>query len=114
MQAGQLTDRVIFERRTQVSDGAGGYVNDWVEVTTTLAKVERISGVSQEVERMNAGGLIAAPPVRVHLRATASTREIATKDRARNLTTGEMMDVQSIQPGSRRRLVLTCLLTEVV
>jgi len=112
----QLRWRVLFEKAVDVDDGGGGVTRAWETRVKEPAQVERVRSLAREMERVQSGGLEAQPVVRLHVRAHGLTRQITTGDRAVNLDTNEVMDVQSIQEAedSRRWLVVLAVITEVV
>lgn len=44
MNVGKMRHRITFQRRATEKDRAGGYKDDWVDVTTTWAQISPISG----------------------------------------------------------------------
>ena len=44
MNVGKMRHRITFQRRATEKDRAGGYTDDWVDVTTTWAQISPISG----------------------------------------------------------------------
>jgi SPP1 family predicted phage head-tail adaptor len=44
MNIGSMSKRVTIRSKTQISDGAGGWKDSWVEVATVWASVEPLSG----------------------------------------------------------------------
>lgn len=109
--SGKLTSRVKIEQATTADDGGGGTIRSWTDLGRCKVHIERVKSVGKEVERLQAGGLLAQPLVRVHARKTDRLSKLTNGDRFEVIETGETLDIQSAQPAenSRRVLVFTCI-----
>ncbi|MCF3933297.1 phage head closure protein [Acuticoccus sp. M5D2P5] len=108
--AGQLRERVRFERRTVVDDGAGNRRGDWVAVVVVSAKVVPVKGREEVI----AGKLAGTAPREIVIRWRADLAigpgRLTTEDCAVNAATGETYNIRSIENPDMKRiwLKLTC------
>jgi len=102
--AGDLNRRIVIERKTDVSDGSGGYDRDWTTLATVWAKATPIAGK----ESIVAGTLRSSQPWRIEIRR----RDVTVEDRisASWLPAGKVLEIQSVADpdGKRESLVLFC------
>lgn len=109
----KLRDRIKVEKASTADDGGGGTTQTWTDHGQVRAHIERVKSIGKEVERLQGGGLIAQPVMRVHVRKTARIGQVTSGDRFLVAETGETLEVQSVQPAesSRRFLIFTCIST---
>jgi SPP1 family predicted phage head-tail adaptor len=94
MRAGDLRDRVAFDKRVEVDDGYGNTVGDWQEQFVLWAKVVARRGS----ETVIAARLQGVQPYAIVVRSSSQARTISAAWRARNLRTGEVYAIRS--PGA--------------
>jgi SPP1 family predicted phage head-tail adaptor len=99
--ASEFRTPIQFQRRTQVSDGAGGTTTEWAAIPNapTRAKVEALSGL----ERLEAGRLNATTKERLTCRYFAG---ITAVDRV--LVEGVPYAIMFVDDPMRRRQWLVC------
>lgn len=106
MSSGELRDKVAFEMRASVDDGAGNEQSgDWVIQCEVAARVTpRLGG-----ETVMAARLAGRKPVTIKVRVSSSTERITTDWRGRNVRTGEIYNLRSIANLDERRRYLDIL-----
>ena len=107
MPAGELRERVRFERRVKAGDdGFGNVTYAWQAITGTVGANLEPQGSSETVDQEL---LRADASFGVTVRWSKQTQAIVTNDRMINARTGEVYDIRSIgNPDQRRRyLVMT-------
>lgn len=82
--AGDLRERIRFEKRADVSDGAGNTKGEWQAQFTVAAKVQPLKGG----EGVLAGRLAGSQPVIIIVRSAKATRMISPAWRAVDARTG--------------------------
>ncbi|MFG1465259.1 head-tail adaptor protein [Xanthobacter sp. DSM 24535] len=82
--AGDLRERIRFEKRAAANDGAGNTKGDWQAQFTVAAKVQPLKGG----EGVLAGRLAGSQPVIIIVRSSAATRQISPAWRAVDARTG--------------------------
>lgn len=106
--AGQLRDRIRFERRQNVDDGYGNLTGRWVTRATDIrAKIEPAKG--GEVTR--ADRLVGISNFDIHVRSSSNTEGLTTGDRAVNERTGEVYDIKWARSLDERRRWVTLVCT---
>jgi SPP1 family predicted phage head-tail adaptor len=100
MRSGLRRQRVTIERNTPVSNGSGGWTDDWQPLASCWASVVPVGGT----ERLTAGTLITGQGWRV----TMLHRDVTDKDRLQ--VNGQQLTIQSAADpdGRRRDIVLLC------
>lgn len=96
MSGGQLRDRITFERFTQISDGAGGFIEDW----TTLFSCRGAFMPERSRERLEAGRLESAVAGTLKVRSSAALRDVTAGDRA--MVNGEPYAIKAVTNPDRR------------
>ena len=81
---GKLRERVAFDRRVEIDDGAGNTVGEFVEQFAVAARVMPLKGS----EAVQAARLAGRQPVVITIRMCRQAREIGPEWRARNTRTG--------------------------
>lgn len=101
MEAGRLRHRVKLQRYDRVSDGMGGYEEQWVDVATVWASVEPLQGR----ERFEAQQVQATTSHRVRMRYRSDV-----KPEMRVLFGSRILHIQAVvDPQERHReLQLLC------
>lgn len=84
MSAGELRERVRFERRVTVSDGYGNEQGDWIQELTVAARIQPLRGS----ESVMAARLQGVQPVLIVVRASSASRAIKTDWRAVDARSG--------------------------
>jgi head-tail adaptor len=108
--AGELRERVRFDRLVEVEDGAGNMQSGWApNGEDVAAKIQPLRGS----EAVLAGKLQGRQPVEITVRwsprlATGDSA-IHTDDRAVNLATGEAYNIRSIENPDMRKVWLTMI-----
>lgn len=107
--AGQLRERVGFQRRTTIDDGAGNTEGAWPAdgeyFHVCAARFRPING-REEVLAQKLSGV---QPYEITVRRSRATAEVLTTDRAVWLRTGETFDITAKQNPDERRLFLSFL-----
>lgn len=83
--AGDLVERVAFDRRETSDDGFGNQVESWSQRLTCYAGFTALRGG----ESVIAGRLEGRQPIIVRVRASSATRQIGPDWRMRNLRAGQ-------------------------
>lgn len=100
MRIGRLDRRITIQRRELATDSFGADVGAWVDVVTTWAGYEPISGA----EQFAADQRYAAQLVRFTIRHRAGIEA-----RMRVVYDGQVWDIQDVaERGRRSALLLTC------
>lgn len=99
--AGPLRERIAFEAREQIDDGYGNVVSgDWTLLTTVAARVEPLRG-AETVQAMRLAG---RQPVKITVRRSSLTMQIAPDFRARDVRSGALYNVRSVMnPDEKNR-----------
>lgn len=104
--AGLLREKVRFERRNDVSDGAGNQAENWEPLCGPFsARVRPINGK----EEVLAGKLAGVQPYEITIRYCQATKAVTTEDRAVDDRTGRAFDITAIQDPTERRQWLSML-----
>ncbi len=107
MAAGPLRDRVRFERRAQVSDGAGNYVSDWQTLDMDRwAQVKPLRGG----ENVIAAKLQSTGIYEIKVRSDSETRTVTADDRVVDISSGQAYNIRLVENRDMRNryLTLTC------
>lgn len=83
MSAGELRERIAFDRRAIVSDGYGNEQGDWQEQFVVHARIRPLRGG----EQVMASRLQGVQPVIIKVRVSSWTRQIEPDWRARDVRT---------------------------
>lgn len=104
--AGNLKDRVSFDRRPNTSDGYGGITPGFEHQFTVAANISAKFGG----EEVTAARLQSRQPHVITIRQSSRAREIATDWRARDARTGTVFAIKAIADpdGKRAWLELLC------
>ena len=107
MAAGQLREKVAFDRRSQEEDGFGNFRTTWSGLVPAIAaRIQPLRG-SEEVQAQRLQGV---QPYLVKVRRCAATLGVKTSDRVRNLRTGAVYDIRTVTPDEAREYVdLICV-----
>lgn len=100
--AGDLRERIAFDKRADADDGFGNAQGPWQEQFTVWAHVAYRRGSEPVIARR----LVGVQPVAITVRATPQTRTISAEWRARNTRTGETYAIKSPPAESRDRAFL--------
>lgn len=103
MRAGNLRDRVAFERPTGVRDADGNTVQTWAPLFTVWADVLETLGR----EKVAAGAVEAANTATVRVRVSTQTRSITAADRA--IIRGAVWNIRSAVPVGRKNEMIELL-----
>jgi head-tail adaptor len=99
--AGQLIERVAFDRREPLDDGYGNEIaGDWKEVFQDRAGYVYKPGS----ETIMAGRLQNRAPMIVQVRISSATRSIGTDWRMRDIRSGVAYNIRDIHAETRGRL----------
>lgn len=96
MSIGNLPERIAFDKRTTTDDGAGNVVADFAEEFTTSAAIVYLKGE----ESTRAAALTGSQPVKIRVRQSSLTDEIAPDWRARDVRAGTVYNIKAISPAS--------------
>jgi head-tail adaptor len=94
MAAGALPELFAFDRRTATDDGAGNLVADFAEEFQTSAAVLYLKGE----ESVRSAALTGIQPVRIRVRQSTDTDEIAPDWRARDVRAGTTYNIKAKSP----------------
>lgn len=101
--AGQLRERIRFERRTETDDGFGNRRGAWSAVLTVPASVKYLAGREQVI----ASALEGVSPVEVVVRWISMLAEGADRltaaDRMVSERSGEVFNIRSVMLDPKRR-----------
>lgn len=89
-----LLERFAFDRRTTTDDGAGNLVADFAEEFQTAAAIVYLKGE----ESIRAAALTGSQPIRIRVRESSLTDEIAPDWRARDVRAGTIYNIKAISP----------------
>jgi SPP1 family predicted phage head-tail adaptor len=90
--AGDLRERVAFDKRGTGSDGGGGVVTTWAEqFQRRAAYVHRHGGESVMADRLQGTHTLV-----IRVRADSSTRTISTDWRVRDARTGAVYNIRDV------------------
>ena len=103
MRAGNLRERVTFQRATTGDDGYGNVITGWADLVTVWADVRETLGR----ERVEAGRIEAAATATVRVRASAVTRGLTAADRL--VARGWTWNIRSVVPIGNKRAALDIL-----
>ncbi len=81
---GRLRERIAFDRRVEVDDGAGNTVGDWAEQFAAAARVMPLRGS----EAVQAARLAGRQPVVITIPMSRQARAIGPDWRARDVRSG--------------------------
>lgn len=101
--AGQLRDRVRFERSGDIPDGGGGTVEGW-ESIEGLANVRGAFMPERSRERLEAGRLESAVAGTLKVRSSNASREVTAADRA--IINGQPYAIRSVTNPDRHNKYL--------
>ncbi|WP_336800805.1 phage head closure protein [Kaistia sp. MMO-174] len=108
MSAGELRERVAFDRRAAVDDGYGNMVaGDWQEQFVVWARIQPLKGG----EGVQAARLAGTQPVIIRVRSSSSTRQIRTDWRARDARIGTLFNITSMANMDEKGAYLDLLAT---
>ncbi|WP_336801474.1 phage head closure protein [Kaistia sp. MMO-174] len=111
MSAGELRERVAFDRRDAVDDGYGNTVaGDWREQFVVWARIQPLKGG----EGVQAARLAGSQPVVIRVRLSSSTREIRVDWRARDVRNGMPFNITSMANMDEKGAYLDVLATSGV
>lgn len=99
MRAGELRERVAFERRGEADDGAGNVEADWQQVGGAVAARIKFETYGETVTAQRLEG---RQPARIMVRASAATRMVTTDWRIRDARSGRTFNITAVTPGERR------------
>ena len=103
--AGDLRDRLRFERRQKVADGAGNFQADWRKEFDRAANIKPLVGG----ETVIADRLQGVQPAVLTVRYDASTIRVTPDWRAVDCRTGEIYQIKSVVDQDRKRAWLTMM-----
>jgi SPP1 family predicted phage head-tail adaptor len=92
MKAGDLRDRVTFQKRTATDDGYGNPISgDFADQFTVWAQIKYRAGG----ETVQSARLAGTQPVTIVVRSSSQTRQVSTDWRAKNARSGEFYNLQT-------------------
>ena len=97
MSAGLLRERVIFEKRSSVSDGAGNFEDNWGSPVSVAARIRSLKGS----EGVLAQRLEGKQPVVITVRSQDATRNVTPAWRARYARHGTTYNITAVTPDER-------------
>ena len=101
--AGDLRERVAFEKRATADDGYGNPVSgDWVEQFRAAAKIKPARGG----ESIQAARLAGKQPVLITVRSSSNTRTVKTEWRVRDVRKDVVYNIRSIANSDERDVFL--------
>ncbi|MCB4861970.1 head-tail adaptor protein [Sphingobium sp. PNB] len=111
--AGQLRDLLTIRRKSQISDGMGGFRSQWDDVLTNIpARITATRGG----EAVNAQRLNGHQPFEITVRLCADTQTITSADIAVNARTGTTYNIKwisSLEEGRKSFLLILAQAGEV-
>lgn len=111
MSAGELRERVAFDRRDVVDDGYGNTVSgDWREQFVVWARIRPLKGG----EGVQAARLAGSQPVVIRVRLSSSTKQISADWRARDARMGTLFNITSMANMDEKGAYLDILATSGV
>lgn len=99
--AGELHDLVAFEKRGTTSDGHGGTISGFTEQFRCRARIQHLRGS----EVIQAARLEGRHPQIVTVRSATQTQQVTADWRIRNVRTGALMNIRSVEPDENRALI---------
>lgn len=103
MSAGELRERVAFERRAPADDGFGNEVSgEWTEAFRCAARIRPARGG----ETIQAARLAGKQPVVITVRYNSNTRTVTTDWRVRDTRTETIYNIRSIVNPDEHRAYL--------
>jgi SPP1 family predicted phage head-tail adaptor len=96
--AGQLYQRVAFDKETDGSDGYGGTVTGWTEQFQCRAGYTHLRGG----ESVMAARLEGTHSIVIRVRASSQTRTVTTDWRVRDTRAGTIYNIRDITPSDDR------------
>jgi SPP1 family predicted phage head-tail adaptor len=96
--AGQLYQRVAFDKETTGSDGYGGTVTGWAEQFQCRAGFTHLRGG----ESVMAARLEGTHSIVMRVRASTQTRAVTTDWRVRDARSGTIYNIRDITPSDDR------------
>ncbi len=115
MPAGRLRSTVAIERQVKVSDGYGGYIVTWTQISTVPAQIVPVRSSGRGIDGVSGGGIVSMPHVEVHMRHSDDLADLlanATGYRLRNPETNEIYGVNAAQDFAGRRAMITVTATK--
>lgn len=103
MRAGNLNERVTFQRATAGDDGYGNAIVAWADHLTVWADVRETMGK----ERVDAGRIEASGTATVRIRASDAARALTAADRM--VARGSIWNIRSVAPVGNDRAMLDLL-----
>lgn len=103
MRAGNLNERVTFQRATSGDDGYGNVITGWTNLLTVWADVRETPGK----ERVDAGRVEASATATVRIRASTDSRGLTAADRM--VARGWTWNIRTIVPVGNDRAALDLL-----
>lgn len=101
MQAGKLSERFAFSRRTEVDDGLGNKQGDWIEDAPVQAERIWLKG-GESVMANRLGG---RAPVIVKIRYCIAASQITADWRCRDTRSGEIFNIRQVMPSVKRDFI---------
>lgn len=100
--AGDRRDRFAFDRRETVADdGYGNTTGGWIEhCEVWTAKIPLRRGESVQASRLSG-----VQPYILNVLASSQTRSITTAYRARDIRTGEVFNIRTVEPSADRAAI---------
>jgi head-tail adaptor len=104
--AGELNQKISFQRRTSTPDGFGNNELGWAALSGPFsARIRPINGK----EEVLVGKLAGVQPFEIVVWSSTKTRAITVEDRAVNARTGQAYDITAIQNPDERNGFLSML-----
>jgi len=103
MRAGNLRDRVTFQRQIGGDDGYGNTVIGWADHLTVWADVRATLGK----EKVDAGRVESSNTATIRIRASSDSRALTEADRV--IARGQAWNIRSIVPVGNDRTALDLL-----
>lgn len=104
--AGELRERLSFQRRLAVDDGYGNPVSgDWTEQFTCAARIQPLKGG----EGVQAARLSGTQPVILAIRLSVAARQVTTSWRAVDVRRGTIYNLTSLANMDERGAMLEIL-----
>lgn len=111
LQAGQLRNKVRFERRgVPTNDGAGNEMASWDTLIERAAQIKAVPVTNASAEAVIQGRLSGTAFMTITVRYDAQTKTITPDDRAVNVETGDVYNVRSALDldGDKRWITMDC------
>lgn len=105
MTAGAMRDRLRFEKRVEIEDGAGNTVGDWASQFVRSAEIRPLKGT----ESVIAARLQGTQPALVMVRFDSQTETITPEWRAVDTRDGTIYAIQTAADMERRREWITMM-----